>query len=153
MRGNSRGHGRFGHCGEGLQSTWFSGNSHSATGLCMTQRDLPPHLQGGVLTEHVLGVRGPCCLAQPYVSRGPRPGTDRGPAFHEGPLGPFTVILVTTPAPMAWSTAMRTVPMSNRTCVAHEVDSARRTKTPSSKDSGWTWSASSGPTISAHRVV
>ena len=47
--------------------------------------------------------------------------------------------------PARWRRAGR-VRVSTRSCVAHAVDSATRTSSPSCSDSGWQWSAISGPT-------
>ena len=85
-------------------------------------------------------------LPQPYVSRGPRPRTVRGPFFQLGAVGPTTRNRVTT-SPPTWARSLpRIVGASSRSCVAQAVDSATTSSSPSVRVCGAQCAAMSGPT-------
>ena len=87
-----------------------------------------------------------CRAAYPYVSRGPRPRTRRGPLRQSAWAGPRTTIVSTTPAPTRSARRAVIVRVMSRSCVAHAEDSATSTSSPSCSDVGRQWSAISGPT-------
>ena len=87
----------------------------------------------------------------------PRARASRGsagrPRFHDGALGPTTLSSLTAPAPISSSIRASIDDASRRIWVAQAVESARTVSTPSTKVSGSTWPAMSGPTISGHRPI
>ncbi|SHW06493.1 Uncharacterised protein [Mycobacteroides abscessus subsp. abscessus] len=76
-----------------------------------------------LMTILLVCTHGTAMSAQPYVSRGPRPAICRGPFRHDGAVGPEIFKLVTTPSPMAAAIFASSCACTNRSCVAHAVDS------------------------------
>ncbi len=80
------------------------------------------------------------------MSLGPRPRTERGPFFQLGPVGPCTRMLVTISGPTSARNRARIRGASSRSWVAHAVDSAATTKSPSRSETGWQCPAIPSPT-------
>ncbi len=86
----------------------------------------------------------------PYVSRGPRPDTCRGPLRQLGAAGPWIRIRLTTPLPTTPAILTSNCPCSNRNCVAQAVEVACTVSSPSRSAIGWACSATSSPTSCVH---
>ena len=109
------------------------------------------------ITSHAAGGVGEQvrCDGGMKISRTCRGGRGRGRCAGRGassaPLGPTTLIRFTTSLPTAAASRVSSWRCSVRSCVAHAVDSACSTSSPSRSDTGVQWSAISAPTRCGHR--